>query len=47
MKLDWTLPELMAADCEPCDACGEPFCTVCEAHYFDCAHPGPHSEAED
>lgn len=31
-----------AADCDPCDGCGELVCPVCEVHYADCACPGPH-----
>lgn len=46
MEVDWTLPVLLAADCAPCECCGEPWCAECGEHYADCAHPGPHSELE-
>ena len=42
--VDWSLPELWAADCPLCDCCGEPFCEECGEHYADCKHPGPDSE---
>lgn len=43
-EIDFTLPVLMAADCDVCPACEEPWCQVCDEHYSDCAHPGPDSE---
>jgi hypothetical protein len=30
-----------AADCKPCDMCGEPWCEECGEHYADCGCPGP------
>lgn len=38
------LPARTVADMIPCLCCGEPYCPECQAHYFECAHPGPHSE---
>lgn len=36
-----------AADCPPCECCGEPWCEDCEDHYADCACKGPNSEEDD
>lgn len=47
MSADPLLPVLYAGDCPPCACCGEPWCLACDAHYADCAHPGPHSDTED
>ena len=47
LPTDFSLPVKYAADCEPCELCGEPWCEECGRHYSDCAHPGPHSEEED
>lgn len=46
MNSDKVLPVLSAAECPPCECCGEPWCPECDTHYADCAHPGPHSEHE-
>ena len=35
-----------AADCPPCEECGEPWCPECKKHYADCKCVGPHN-AED
>jgi len=40
------LPVKYADECIPCPDCGEPYCEECNAHYADCAHPGPHSEPD-
>ena len=39
-------PVVFAADCEPCDMCGEPICPICDEHYADCLCPGPHQDDE-
>ena len=33
-----------AADCDPCEYCGELICPECGDHYGDCPCPGPDSE---
>lgn len=40
------LPVKTAAECPPCECCGEPYCPECQLHYFECRHPGPHSEED-
>ena len=35
-----------ADDCEPCLACGEPFCVDCQQHYADCDCVGPGNAEE-
>ena len=35
---------VFAGDCRPCPYCDEPVCPICEAHYADCACPGPTQE---
>lgn len=47
---------ITAADCEPCEDCGDLLCPVCVAtvpshdgygqHYANCACPGPHQDDE-
>lgn len=32
---------VFADECNPCECCGEPFCSVCQDHYADCDCPGP------
>lgn len=43
--LDWWHDRLrkvkFAADCPPCDYCGEPVCTDCDEHYSECQCVGP------
>lgn len=41
------LPMKLAAECQPCRLCGEPWCRECRMHYADCKHPGPHSEDDE
>lgn len=38
---------VFAADCEPCEMCGELICPVCNEHYAQCPCLGPHSEDDD
>lgn len=45
-RINWDLPVKFAADCVPCEACGEPWCPECGCHYADCQHPGPHADVE-
>ena len=47
MPTDWSLPIKCHDEFRRCDLCGEPYCDECELHYFECRHPGPHSEPED
>lgn len=35
---------VFAADCPPCECCGEPWCEEHDMHYADCPCLGPHSE---
>lgn len=41
--MDWQ-PVILAADCPPCDCCGQSFCVTCQTHYPDCTCPGPHQD---
>jgi hypothetical protein len=47
MKIDFSLPVLVAAELPLCDCCGEPWCPECEMHFAECAHPGPHSDPDE
>lgn len=40
-------PIVCAADLPACECCGEPFCELCELHYFACACAGPHSDEHE
>lgn len=35
------VPVVCAAECPPCECCGEPFCETHYMHYHDCPCPGP------
>ncbi len=47
MKIDWDLPVKCAFECGECLLCGEAYCEECDCHYYECAHPGPHSDPDD
>ena len=38
---------VFAADCKPCEMCGELICPMCDEHYAECPCPGPHSEERE
>lgn len=38
---------VMAADCDECPDCGEPWCERHKAHYADCACLGPTMQGVD
>lgn len=46
-KVDFKLPIVCADECRECEECGELVCPICDLHYVDCPHPGPHSEEGD
>jgi DNA (cytosine-5)-methyltransferase 1 len=35
-----------ASELPVCDCCRDPYCPDCDLHFFECAHPGPHSWEE-
>lgn len=41
------LPVKKAADCPPCNHCGEPWCVECGAHLSECAHPLHHADVNE
>ncbi len=47
MDIDLTRPVIYAADCAPCELCGEPVCPRCLEHYAECPCPGPDSSDDD